>query len=67
MEPTRGGVSFALSAAVTVLFFVLVLVMAFLPRLLSGFRGMALSLLFILLTLVVMGGYSFWRIAKLDE
>ena len=67
MRKSAGRVSIALSAAVTFLFFVLVLIMAFLPGLLSGFRGMALSLLFILLTLVVMGGYSVWRIAKLDE
>jgi hypothetical protein len=62
-----GRVSFTLSAAVTFLFFALVLAMAFRPGLLSGFRGMAYSFGFILLTLVVMGGYSFWRIGKLDE
>jgi hypothetical protein len=56
--------SFALSAAVTAIFFTLVLVMAFQPRLLTGYRGLSLSLAFILFTLVVMGGYSWWRIAR---
>ena len=60
-------VSFALSAMVTAIFFVLVLVMAFRPRLLTGFGGLTYSLEFILLTLVVMGGYAWWRIAQIDE
>jgi hypothetical protein len=60
-------VSFALSAMVTAIFFVLVLVMAFRPRLLTGFHGLTYSLEFILLTLVVMGGYVWWRIAHIDE
>jgi hypothetical protein len=64
-EPRR--VSFALSAGVTGIFFVLVLAMAFRPGWVSGSIGMGSSLAFILLTLLVMGGYSFWRIAKLDE
>lgn len=65
MNATRLG--FLLSGAVTLLFFTMVLVMAFRPNALVGQRGLVLSLAFILLTLVVMGGYSFWRIAKLDE
>jgi uncharacterized membrane protein YhdT len=65
MKPaTRVG--FALSAAVTLVFFAMVLVMAFRPQLLTGFRGLWYSLAFILLTLVVMGGYSFWRLAEID-
>lgn len=60
-------VGFVLSTAVTLLFFGMVLVMAFRPNAFAGSRGLAYSLGFILLTLVVMGGYSFWRIAKLDE
>jgi len=52
---------------VTAIFFVLVLVMAFRPRLLTGLRGLTYSLEFILLTLVVMGGYAWWRIAHIDE
>ncbi len=60
-------VGFLLSATVTLLFFALVLVMAFRPNAVFGSRGLIYSLAFILLTLVVMGGYSFWRIAKLDE
>lgn len=52
---------------VTAIFFVLVLVMAFRPRLLTGFHGLTYSLEFILLTLVVMGGYAWWRIAHIDE
>jgi len=60
-------VSFALSAAVTAIFFALVLVMAFRPQLLTGFRGLTYSFGFILLTLVVMGGYAWWRIAHIDE
>jgi hypothetical protein len=59
-------VGFALSAAVTLIFFALVLVMAFRPQLLTGFRGLWCSLGFILLTLVVMGGYSFWRVGRID-
>jgi hypothetical protein len=57
-------VSFALSAAITAIFFAFVLVMAFRPSLVSGFRGLTYSLAFILLTLVAMGGYSWWRIAR---
>jgi hypothetical protein len=60
-------VSFTLSAGVTAIFFALVLAMAFQPQLISGFRGLAGSLGFILLTLAVMGGYSFWKIGRLDE
>ena len=52
---------------VTAIFFVLVLVMAFRPGLLTGFHGLTYSLEFILLTLVVMGGYAWWRIAHIDE
>lgn len=57
-------VGFALSAAVTLVFFAMVLVMAFRPRLLTGSRGLTYSLGFILLTLLVMGGYSVWRMAQ---
>ena len=64
-DATRVG--FVLSAGVVLIFFALVLVMAFRPNAVAGSRGLTFSLLFILLTLVVMGGYSFWRIAKLDE
>jgi uncharacterized membrane protein (DUF485 family) len=60
-------VSFALSAGVTALFFVMVLVMAFRPQILTGARGLVSSLGFILLTLVVMGGYSWWKVGKLDD
>jgi hypothetical protein len=60
-------VSFALSAAVTGVFFGLVLVMAFRPHLLTGFRGLTLSFWFIVFTLVAMAGYSWWRIARLDK
>ena len=60
-------VGFLLSAGITAIYFALVLVMAFEPGLLAGFRGMAYSLVFILLTLVAMGGYSWWRISQLDE
>ncbi len=63
----RTRVSFALSLGVTGVFFALVLVMAFRPQLLTGFRGLTYSLGFILLTLVVMGGYAWWRIAHIDE
>ncbi len=59
-------VSFALSFAITAIFFALVLVMALRPSLLTGFRGLTYSLGFILLTLVTMGGYSWWRIARLS-
>jgi hypothetical protein len=45
----------------------MVLAMALRPQLLTGSRGLIGSLGFILLTLVVMGGYSWWRIAKRDE
>jgi uncharacterized membrane protein len=65
MRRTRVG--FALSAAVTALYFAMVLVMALWPGVLAGSTGFVLSLGFILLTLVAMGGYSFWRIARLDE
>jgi hypothetical protein len=60
-------VSFALSAVVTGVFFAFVLAMAFRPQLVTGFRGLTYSLLFILLTLVVMGGYSWWRISQPDK
>lgn len=60
-------VSFALSAGVTALFFTMVLVMAFRPQILTGARGLVFSLGFILLTLVVMGGYSWWKVGKLDD
>lgn len=60
-------VSFALSAGVTALFFAMVLVMAFRPQILTGARGLVSSLGFILLTLVVMGGYSWWKVGKLDD
>jgi uncharacterized membrane protein (DUF485 family) len=60
-------VSFALSAGVTAVFFIMVLVMAFRPQVMTGARGLLSSLGFILLTLVVMGVYSWWRIRKLDE
>jgi uncharacterized membrane protein (DUF485 family) len=63
----RGRVGFALSAAVTAVFFALVLVMAFRPQFLTGFRGLTYSFGFILLTLVVMGGYAWWRISHIDE
>ncbi len=59
-------VSFTLSASVTAIFFTLVLIMAFQPQLLTGSRGLIFSLGFILLTLVVMGGYAWWRIAHID-
>jgi hypothetical protein len=59
--------SFALSAGVTATFFAMVLAMAFRPQILTGSRGLASSLGFILLTLVVMGVYSWLRISKLDE
>jgi len=58
---------FLLSAGITAIYFALVLVMAFQPRLLVGFRGLTCSLVFILLTLLAMGGYSWWRISQLDE
>jgi len=60
-------VSFALSGGVTAIFFAMVLVMAFRPEILTASRGLVCSLGFILLTLVVMGGYSFWKVRKLDE
>jgi hypothetical protein len=60
-------VSFALAFAVTAVFFALVLVMAFRPSLLTGFRGLTYSFLFLLLTLVAMGGYSWWRFGRIDE
>jgi uncharacterized membrane protein (DUF485 family) len=60
-------VSFALSAGVTAIFFIMVLVMAFRPQILTGTRGLVSSLGFILLTLVVMGGYSWWKVGKLDD
>ena len=67
MKKNTRRVSFTLSAGVTVIFFVMVLAMAFRPHLLTGFRGLIFSLGFILLTLVVMGGYSWWRITHIDE
>jgi hypothetical protein len=60
-------VGFILASAITSVFFALVFVMAFRPSLLTGFRGLTYSLGFILLTLVAMGGYSWWRIARIDE
>ena len=61
-------VGFLLSALLTGLFFVLVLVMAFRPAWLgAGFFGLVLTLAFILLTFVLMGGYVFWRLNRLDE
>lgn len=60
-------VGFWLSTLVTVVFFAMVAIMAFRPHLLTGSRGLTYSLGFILLTLVVMGGYSWWRIAHIDE
>ncbi len=60
-------VSFALSAALTAIYFALVLVMAFRPQFVTGPRGLIYSLGFILLTLAVMGGYSWWRIARIDD
>jgi hypothetical protein len=60
-------VSFALSAGVTAIFFIMVLVMAFRPQILTGARGLLSSLGFILLTLVVMGGYSWWKVGKIDD
>jgi len=60
-------VSFTLFAAVTGIFFTFVLVMAFRPHVVTGSRGLIFSLGFIVLTLVVMGGYAWWRIAHIDE
>jgi len=59
-------VGFALSAAVTGIFFTMVLVMAFRPHVVTGSRGLFSSLGFILLTLAVMAGYSWWRISHID-
>jgi hypothetical protein len=64
MNPRLG---LLLSALVTAVYFSFVLIMAFLPELLPGYRGLSLSLWFIVLTLVVMGGYSWWRISRIDE
>ena len=62
-----GRLGFALSAAVTGIFFAFVLTMAFRPLVVTGSRGLIYSLGFILLTLAVMGGYSWWRITHIDE
>lgn len=59
--------AFALSAAVTGIFFAFVLVMAFRPLVVTGERGLWSSLGIILLTLAVIGGYSWWRITHIDE
>jgi hypothetical protein len=60
-------VSFTLAFAITAIFFAFVFVMAFRPSVLTGFRGLTYSLGFILLILVAMGGYSWWRISRIDE
>ena len=60
-------IGFLLSFLVTAIYFAFVWIMAFQPELLPGYRGLTLSLGFILLTLLVMGGYSWWRISQLDE
>ena len=60
-------VGLLLSAFVTSVYFSFVLIMAFQPELLPGYRGLTLSFWFIVLTLVVMGGYSWWRISRIDE
>jgi hypothetical protein len=64
MKPRVG---LLLSALVTAAYFSFVLILAFRPQLLPGYRGLTLSLWFIVLTLVVMGGYSWWRISRIDE
>lgn len=63
----RKRLGFALSAAITGIFFTFVLVMAFRPLVVTGSRGLLSSLGFILLTLAVMGVYSWWRITHIDE
>ncbi len=67
MKHSATRVGFALSAGVTLIFFALILAMAFRPRLLTGFRGLIYSLGFVLLTLAIMAGYSWWQIRRIDE
>jgi hypothetical protein len=61
-----GRVGLLLSAIVTLVFFVMVLAMAFSPAMMAGARGLVASLGFIVLCLVAMGGYSWWRLARLE-
>jgi hypothetical protein len=61
-----GRVGLLLSALVTLVFFTMVLAMAFWPALMAGARGLIASLGFILLCLLAMGGFSWWRLARLE-
>jgi hypothetical protein len=61
-----GRVGLLLSAIVTLVFFAMVLAMAFWPEAMAGSRGLIASLAFIVLCLLAMGGYSWWRLARLE-
>jgi hypothetical protein len=65
MNPA-GRAGLVLSTILTLLYFAMVLAMAFWPSVLSGARGLIASLGFILLCLAAMGGYSWWRLARLE-